>query len=949
MEQKQILKIVVASPSDVQAERSVLPDIIKELNRGIAKVKGLVLELFMWETDSYPGFHALGPQGLIDSTLKIDNCDVLIGIFWTRFGTPTLGSGSGTEHEFKTAYEAWKKNQRPQIMFYFNEKAHNPTLEEMPQWKKVLEFKRDFPKDGLWHSYKGKAQFEKYIRQHLTTLILQHANQDPPPPPPKNTRRRLPLEPLPVEYVHRRRKYINEDLLKILRKKLSPSSETNLIVLSGPGGVGKTATAQEAVKGLTRRYKDRVVWIGVRTHTSLSFSKVIDEIIRQLEPGSIPPPNLVNRKQEALSQLERDAALVVIDDFETMLPKDQRKFIKFIKTESRATVLLLARPARISREVDHLVFREDIDVMTHSEASVFWRQLVHKAQHRPIFDKPETEIFEKYGTNPFILFVGVFTYVDKEGTWDAVEEMSLGPKTEVERRIFRRSVELPQVGDAGRKVLLALSLFTPHASRESLAYVAGLAPRSDLFRDAVVNLKSLWLINPVGSGVRLTLEKHYRVYAREYMGEFELSKELQGRFIDHFVNYVQAHTSTSADDFKAIEEEKDNILKGLELAYDSGDYSSVMKIFDVLGRPHSGFFLLRGYWDDAINYGDLAVQAATKLSQENEEPKASFACTIASFHVAKGEFDTARKLLRPLVNSGGAGIHRQTYIDALHYMGMVEFAAHDYDKAARLFCREQEESQGAEDSNLNQRGLADYTQELGRIARVQGRFDDARDLYERSREIREQLKNPDGTPDEAAPKSSYHDLGLLAQQEGEYEQAHRHNPSRSQELYALALSYYNKSLLLKTRLDNKSSIAHTLTEMAELARLQAKHESSEEEKFKLYQEARTHLRDSLKIKEELNDQLHLAYSKYILGRVALDEGNIAEAQQHCDEATKVRVAYKDEAGLAGCKYLAGLIAEQEGKLDKAAKLFSAALDIWQSKGLVAAEYARVDLARVSKS
>lgn len=113
MEQKNILRIVVASPGDVQAERDALPAVIDELNRGIAKARGLSLELTRWETDSHPGFHAQGPQGLIDPILRIEDCDVLIGIFWKRFGTPTHDAQSGAEHEFKTAYEAWKQNRRP--------------------------------------------------------------------------------------------------------------------------------------------------------------------------------------------------------------------------------------------------------------------------------------------------------------------------------------------------------------------------------------------------------------------------------------------------------------------------------------------------------------------------------------------------------------------------------------------------------------------------------------------------------------------------------------------------------------------------------------------------------------------------------------------------------------------------------------------------------------------
>ena len=43
----------------------------------------------LWETDAHPRLHPEGPQGLIDDILHPEDCDLLIGIFWKRFGTPT--------------------------------------------------------------------------------------------------------------------------------------------------------------------------------------------------------------------------------------------------------------------------------------------------------------------------------------------------------------------------------------------------------------------------------------------------------------------------------------------------------------------------------------------------------------------------------------------------------------------------------------------------------------------------------------------------------------------------------------------------------------------------------------------------------------------------------------------------------------------------------------------
>ena len=172
MKQVQILKIVVASPHNVQAERDLLEEVVAELNRSVAADRDLRLELARWETDAYPGFHSEGPQGLIDPILRIEDSDILIGIFWKRFGTPTKDAKSGTEYEIRTALEAWKENERPQIMVYFNQKSYTPqSSEEAEQWGQVLKFREDFPTEGLWWPYKGEHEFENLVRNHLTQHI----------------------------------------------------------------------------------------------------------------------------------------------------------------------------------------------------------------------------------------------------------------------------------------------------------------------------------------------------------------------------------------------------------------------------------------------------------------------------------------------------------------------------------------------------------------------------------------------------------------------------------------------------------------------------------------------------------------------------------------------------------------------------------------------------------
>ena len=172
MKRKDTIRIVLSSPSDVEDEHRVVEEIINELNKGAASISNVFFELTRWKTDAFPGFHKEGPQGLIDPILAINNCDILIGIFWKKFGTPTKGSLSGTEHEFFNAYKSWKKSEQPQIMMYFKEsKVHLDTSEDVTQYLRVKQFKEKFPKEGLFWTFTNISEFERLLRNHLIQFI----------------------------------------------------------------------------------------------------------------------------------------------------------------------------------------------------------------------------------------------------------------------------------------------------------------------------------------------------------------------------------------------------------------------------------------------------------------------------------------------------------------------------------------------------------------------------------------------------------------------------------------------------------------------------------------------------------------------------------------------------------------------------------------------------------
>ena len=170
---------MVASPTDVQPERDILHNVVNEINSDTAHQAGFHLELIRWEADTYPGFHAMGPQGLIDEVLDIKNADLLIGIFWHRLGTPTSDGRTGAEHEFQEAYANWQAARRPQIMVYFNEQEVPQKALDPHQFARLREFKKLFPKEGLSWSYHGENAFAKLVNGHLRRFLIRRMSPMP--------------------------------------------------------------------------------------------------------------------------------------------------------------------------------------------------------------------------------------------------------------------------------------------------------------------------------------------------------------------------------------------------------------------------------------------------------------------------------------------------------------------------------------------------------------------------------------------------------------------------------------------------------------------------------------------------------------------------------------------------------------------------------------------------
>jgi hypothetical protein len=175
-----IWRILVSSPSDVSLELSALRFAVETTNRALeASGKDLRLQYYRWKTDVSPGAHETDIQLLIDASLRFEDADIVVGIFWKRLGSPVYDAPSGCAHEIRLAHEAWKKSGRPRILAYFNQEPVSLTsLAEAENCVELFRFKEELKERKiLFREYDGEREFERALTSDLLTAALGPAAQ----------------------------------------------------------------------------------------------------------------------------------------------------------------------------------------------------------------------------------------------------------------------------------------------------------------------------------------------------------------------------------------------------------------------------------------------------------------------------------------------------------------------------------------------------------------------------------------------------------------------------------------------------------------------------------------------------------------------------------------------------------------------------------------------------
>ncbi|GFM87761.1 hypothetical protein PSCICO_31600 [Pseudomonas cichorii] len=182
-------RIFLSSPGDCEAERTAAFLVVESLNADPVIAQFARLEIVAWDWGPGVPFDALAsPQVSVNSRMPVpEECDVYIGIFRCRFGSPIpinefrkddgTSFRSGSEYEFDRAWKARRLGAKTPEIYVYRLQDPDTTTCDAEQLSLLNAFfdAAPFKAKGQWigslNRFQDTADFEGKLEGHLKVIL----------------------------------------------------------------------------------------------------------------------------------------------------------------------------------------------------------------------------------------------------------------------------------------------------------------------------------------------------------------------------------------------------------------------------------------------------------------------------------------------------------------------------------------------------------------------------------------------------------------------------------------------------------------------------------------------------------------------------------------------------------------------------------------------------------
>ncbi len=162
-----VVRVMIASPGDVLQERQIVRDVIRDWNVVHAEDRRVILMPLSWDTHASPEMGERAQAIINKQVLK--EADLVVAVFWTRLGSPTGVSPSGTVEEIEEHIRNGKA-----AMIYFSDAPVRLDSVDNSQYSALLAFKHSCRNRGLVEEYDDLAAFKEKFTRQLAQTVIRH-------------------------------------------------------------------------------------------------------------------------------------------------------------------------------------------------------------------------------------------------------------------------------------------------------------------------------------------------------------------------------------------------------------------------------------------------------------------------------------------------------------------------------------------------------------------------------------------------------------------------------------------------------------------------------------------------------------------------------------------------------------------------------------------------------
>jgi len=526
-----------------------------------------------------------------------------------------------------------------------------------------------------------------------------------------------------------------------------------VVVLTGVGGIGKTALAAALARRLAWRFPGGVFWANGADYveSGMSLDDALSPFAAAFGQDFLKFP-AAQKRQAVLAYFERmeAPALWVVDNADVAAEEVWRMARQ---APGRSAVLLTSRERP---EYGGCVI--SVEGMAGEEALLFLSQETMRRKNQWLtFDKEAFRTFFEIAgllDGHALALMHAAALIADEGLDAALKAVRANPARGETGRRFDFSYGRLTVDE--KRLLHRLAAFAADFDAQAVEVVCT-APLDERDKDLLP-----------------TWEEGLRSLARKSFIEVHLWSDDYRRYRLHPVlrEYVRGKGDRGIGDrgewrmaqyYLAIADAAHGLLGDTEKALGAVQFAEI----------------------ERINL--LAGQEAC-LKQERWEEAISFAYRLDDLFKRSGRWDFRRRSLEMGLAAGKkAGGHEHAAM--LHNLSMLAQATGDYAEARRLY----QESLKIAEQLGDKSGVSISLHQLGMLAQATGDYAEARRLYQESLNIKEQLGDKSGV------SRSLHQLGMLAQATGDYAEARR---------------LYQESLKILEQLGDKSGVASSKAQLS---------------------------------------------------------------------------------------------------------------------------------------